>query len=101
MRRWSRRSRKKIACRCTASYPMIAPRAWRHSSRSGPRTSAATKTQIAFSQRRLDEFVAEDLLANIEVTPREVSKRIERADKFLFVDVREQWEHETSHIEGS
>jgi rhodanese-related sulfurtransferase len=45
--------------------------------------------------------MAEGPLANIEVTPREVSKRIERGDKFLFVDVREQWEHETSHIEGS
>jgi rhodanese-related sulfurtransferase len=43
----------------------------------------------------------EDLLANIEVTPREVSARLERGDKFLFVDVREKWEYETARIEGS
>jgi rhodanese-related sulfurtransferase len=45
--------------------------------------------------------MSEDLLANIEVTPREVSERLERGDKFLFVDVREKWEYETSRIEGS
>jgi rhodanese-related sulfurtransferase len=43
----------------------------------------------------------EDLLANIEITPREVSQRIERGDKFLLVDVREKWEYEAAHIEGS
>jgi rhodanese-related sulfurtransferase len=43
----------------------------------------------------------EDLLANIEITPREVSERIERGDKFLLVDVREKWEYEAAHIEGS
>jgi rhodanese-related sulfurtransferase len=43
----------------------------------------------------------EDLLANIEVTPREVSERLERGDNFLFVDVREKWEYETARIEGS
>jgi rhodanese-related sulfurtransferase len=45
--------------------------------------------------------MAEDLLANIEVTPREVSARLERGDKFLLVDVREKWEHDASHIEGA
>jgi rhodanese-related sulfurtransferase len=45
--------------------------------------------------------MSEDLLANIEVTPREVSERLKRADKFLFVDVREKWEYEAAHIEGS
>jgi rhodanese-related sulfurtransferase len=43
----------------------------------------------------------EDLLAHIEITPREVSERIERGDKFLLVDVREKWEYEVAHIEGS
>ncbi len=43
----------------------------------------------------------EDSLADIEVTPREVSASIERGDKFLFVDVREKWEYEAAHIEGS
>jgi rhodanese-related sulfurtransferase len=45
--------------------------------------------------------MTEDLLANIEVTPREVSTRLERRDKFLFVDVREKWEYEAAHIDGS
>ena len=45
--------------------------------------------------------MAEDPLANIEVTPRQVSERLERGDKFLFVDVREKWEHDASHIEGA
>jgi rhodanese-related sulfurtransferase len=45
--------------------------------------------------------MAEDLLANIEVTPREVRARLDRGDKFLFVDVREKWEYEAAHIEGS
>ncbi len=43
----------------------------------------------------------EDLLANIEVTPREVGARLERGEKFLLVDVREKWEYEASCIEGS
>src|ERR1700728_756093 len=45
--------------------------------------------------------MTEDLLANIEVTPHEVSERLERGEKFLLVDVREKWEHETSRIEGA
>jgi rhodanese-related sulfurtransferase len=45
--------------------------------------------------------MTEDSLASIEVTPREVSERLERGDKFLLVDVREKWEHETSRIEGA
>jgi rhodanese-related sulfurtransferase len=43
----------------------------------------------------------EDLYANMEVAPREVKDRLARAEKLLFVDVREQWEYDTSHIEGS
>ncbi len=45
--------------------------------------------------------MAEDLLANIEITPREVKSMLERGDKFLFVDVREKWEFETSWIDGA
>lgn len=40
-------------------------------------------------------------LANLEITPRQVEERLVRGDKFLFVDVREKWEHETSRIEGA
>jgi rhodanese-related sulfurtransferase len=43
----------------------------------------------------------EDLLADIEITPREVSERIKRGDRFLLVDVREKWEYEAARIEGS
>jgi rhodanese-related sulfurtransferase len=43
----------------------------------------------------------EDRLADIEITPREVSERIERGDTFLLVDVREKWEYEAAHVEGS
>jgi rhodanese-related sulfurtransferase len=45
--------------------------------------------------------MAEDLLANIEITPREVQELRARDDQVLFVDVREQWEYDTAHLEGS
>jgi rhodanese-related sulfurtransferase len=45
--------------------------------------------------------MTEDLLANIEITPREVKDLLTRDDKVLFVDVRERWEYQTTHIEGS
>lgn len=45
--------------------------------------------------------MAEDLFANIEITPREVKELLARGDGFLLVDVREIWEHDTSRIEGA
>jgi rhodanese-related sulfurtransferase len=45
--------------------------------------------------------MTEDILANIEITPREVKALLTRGEKFLLVDVREQWEHDTSRIEGA
>jgi len=45
--------------------------------------------------------MSEDLLANIEITPREVKDLLVRDEKLLFVDVREPWEYQTTHIEGS
>jgi rhodanese-related sulfurtransferase len=45
--------------------------------------------------------MTEDLLANIETTPREVKELLARDNKVLLVDVREQWEYEAAHIEGS
>src|SRR5271156_3657525 len=45
--------------------------------------------------------MTEDFLANIEISPREVKELLARDDKVLFVDVREQWEYDTAHIEGS
>ena len=45
--------------------------------------------------------MSEDIYAQIEVTPREVSEQLARGDKFLFVDVREKWEHDISRIEDA
>jgi len=43
----------------------------------------------------------EDILANIEITPREVKALLTIGEKFLLVDVREKWEYDTSRIEGA
>jgi rhodanese-related sulfurtransferase len=45
--------------------------------------------------------MTEDLLANIEITPRETKDLLSRSNKVLFVDVREPWEYDTAHLEGS
>jgi adenylyltransferase/sulfurtransferase len=45
--------------------------------------------------------MTDDPLANIEITPREVKSMIDRGEKFLFVDVREKWEFETSWIKDA
>ena len=37
----------------------------------------------------------------IEISPREVQAKIDRGEKFTFIDVREKWEYDTTHIEGS
>ena len=45
--------------------------------------------------------MAEDIFANIEITPREVKALLTSGEKFLLVDVREKWEYDTSRIEGA
>ncbi len=45
--------------------------------------------------------MTEDILANAEITPREVKDLMSRGEKFMFVDVREKWEFDTSRIDGS
>lgn len=45
--------------------------------------------------------MAEDLYANMEVAPREVKDMLARGQGILLVDVRERWEYDTAHIEGS
>jgi rhodanese-related sulfurtransferase len=45
--------------------------------------------------------MTDDPLANIEIAPREVQELLARDDQVLFVDVREQWEYDTAHIQGS
>jgi len=42
-----------------------------------------------------------DLLANIEIMPQEVKQLQSHGETFLFIDVREPWEYQTTHIEGS
>jgi rhodanese-related sulfurtransferase len=45
--------------------------------------------------------MTDDLMANIEITPSETKELLAREKEVLFLDVREQWEYDTSHIEGS
>jgi len=45
--------------------------------------------------------MTEELFANLEITPNEVKQRLDRGGSLLFVDVREPWEHQLCHIEGS
>jgi rhodanese-related sulfurtransferase len=45
--------------------------------------------------------MTEDLLANIEISPRDVKDLLARNHATVFVDVREQWEYDTAHIAGS
>jgi rhodanese-related sulfurtransferase len=45
--------------------------------------------------------MTDDLMANIEISPRDVKELLARDDKVLFVDVREQWEYDTAHLESS
>ncbi|HXN72710.1 MAG TPA: rhodanese-like domain-containing protein [Candidatus Acidoferrales bacterium] len=45
--------------------------------------------------------MTKDIYANMEVSPREVKDKLARGEKMFFVDVREKWEYDTSHIEGS
>jgi rhodanese-related sulfurtransferase len=40
-------------------------------------------------------------MANLEITPKAVKERLDLGEKFLFIDVREAWEHEKARIEGS
>lgn len=43
----------------------------------------------------------QDLLDNIEITPRDVMRLKSEGKEFLFVDVREKWEFDTTRIEGA
>lgn len=45
--------------------------------------------------------MTDDLMANIEILPRDVEALLARVKDVLFVDVREKWEHDRAHIEGS
>jgi adenylyltransferase/sulfurtransferase len=43
----------------------------------------------------------EDRHQNIEIAPSEVKALLARGEKFVFVDVREKWEYDAAHIDGS
>ena len=45
--------------------------------------------------------MTDDLMANIEITPRETKELLGREKEVLFLDVREPWEYDTAHIDGS
>lgn len=45
--------------------------------------------------------MSDDQSTGIEITPAEVKAKLSRGGKFAFIDVREKWEYDTSHIEGS
>jgi adenylyltransferase/sulfurtransferase len=45
--------------------------------------------------------MSQDVFANIEVAPKDVKQVLDRGGKFLFIDVREPWEHAMTHIEGA
>jgi rhodanese-related sulfurtransferase len=45
--------------------------------------------------------MTDDLMANIEITPRDTQVLLARDKEVLFLDVREQWEYDASHIDGS
>jgi len=45
--------------------------------------------------------MGQDLYANVEIAPREVKELLEGGKEFLFVDVRENWEYQTSRIDGA
>jgi sulfur-carrier protein adenylyltransferase/sulfurtransferase len=45
--------------------------------------------------------MTEELFANLEIEPREVKQLLDRGEEFLFVDVREDWEHQLCRIEGA
>ena len=38
---------------------------------------------------------------DLEITPKDVKARLERGEKFLLVDVRQQWEFDLCRIEGA
>lgn len=39
--------------------------------------------------------------AHMEIDPKNVKEMLDRGEVGLFIDVREPWEHETSHVEGA
>jgi rhodanese-related sulfurtransferase len=45
--------------------------------------------------------MTDDLMANIEITPRDTKELLAREKEVLFLDVREPWEYDTAHIDGS
>lgn len=45
--------------------------------------------------------MSNDLPANMEISPHELSELLAQKKRFLLVDVREKWEYEISRMEGA
>ena len=41
------------------------------------------------------------MMPDLEIAPADVKKMMDNREDFILLDVRELWEHETAHIEGS
>lgn len=46
-------------------------------------------------------MMSDDVHANMEIEPRSVKELLDVGEVGLFVDVREPWEYQRAHIEGS
>lgn len=55
--------------------------------------------RVASAESRI--IVAENLMDNLEITPREVKQSLDDGKQLFLVDVREPWEHQTASIEGA
>jgi rhodanese-related sulfurtransferase len=55
----------------------------------------------AFAPEESGSVMTEDLMANIEITPREAEAALAKDKSILLIDVREPWEHQQARIEGS
>jgi rhodanese-related sulfurtransferase len=55
----------------------------------------------AFAPEESGRAMTEDLMANIEITPREADAALAKDKSILLIDVREPWEHQQARIEGS
>jgi adenylyltransferase/sulfurtransferase len=52
-------------------------------------------------QRPYEPKTGFNMTDDLQIHPRDVKGRLDRGDKFLLVDVRQDWEHQTCRIEGA
>jgi adenylyltransferase/sulfurtransferase len=56
---------------------------------------------VPVAAERKEEKPVEEVLADDEITPRQVKQRLDRGDKFVLIDVREPHEYEICNIPGA